>query len=100
MFFFILFYQESQYRRQEGRDEARRTDLNHFSYCFTKEINTGGWKWRGKKHGEDLDGFPYCFIQEMNTGGRRRTREELNGFSYCCLRKSIQEAEGGGGEGG
>ena len=99
MFCFILFYQESQYRRQEGRDEARRTDLNHFSYCFTKEINTGGWKWRGKKHGEDLDGFPYCFIQEMNTGGRR-TREDLNGFSYCCLRKSIQEAEGGGGEGG
>ena len=80
---------------QGGRREGtkRGKDLKGFSYCFTKEINTGNWKWRGKKHGADLNGFPYCFIKELNTGGRRRTREDLNGFSYCCLRKSIQEAE-------
>ena len=43
---------------------------------------------------DELDPFSYCFIKKINTGGERRTEMSWIHFLIVLLRKSIQKAKG------
>ena len=60
----------------------------HFLFVFLRKSA------QEERGGQDieLDPFSYCFIKKINTGGERRTEMSWIHFLIVFLRKSIHEA--------